>query len=93
MNIFDGASNRITFEQVYSKKFKCEYKLDLYPFDTQVRVLDQPKQSSNSVCSVLDLNEANNDYGSCSGLLRPTGGPTSGKVTFDYNHNSHRGYF
>ena len=39
VNIFDGASNRITFEQVYSKKFKCEYKLDLYPFDTQVTVL------------------------------------------------------
>ena len=37
VNIFDGASNRITFEQVYSKKFKCEYKLDLYPFDTQVK--------------------------------------------------------
>ena len=36
VNIFDGASNRITFEQVYSKKFKCEYMLDLYPFDTQV---------------------------------------------------------
>ena len=36
INIFDGASNRITFEQVYTKTFKCVYKLHIYPFDRQV---------------------------------------------------------
>ena len=36
INIFAGGDNRITFQQVYSKTFKCEYQLQLYPFDTQV---------------------------------------------------------
>ena len=36
INIFEGRYNRITFEQVYSKVFKCTYQLQLYPFDTQV---------------------------------------------------------
>ena len=36
INIFSGSENRITFQQVYSKYFKCEYLLQLYPFDTQV---------------------------------------------------------
>ena len=36
INIFTGGENRITFQQVYSKTFKCEYQLQLYPFDTQV---------------------------------------------------------
>jgi len=36
INIFEGAFNRITFEQVYTKTFKCTYQLQLYPFDTQV---------------------------------------------------------
>ena len=36
INIFTGSQNRITFQQVYSKTFKCEYQLQLYPFDTQV---------------------------------------------------------
>ena len=34
--IFEGSNNRLTFQQVYTKTFKCEYKLQLYPFDTQV---------------------------------------------------------
>ena len=37
INIFEGRFNRITFEQVYTKTFKCTYQLQLYPFDTQVR--------------------------------------------------------
>ena len=37
INIFDGNQNRITFQQIYSKTFKCLYQLHLYPFDTQVR--------------------------------------------------------
>ena len=36
INIFEGIHNKITFQQVYSKTFKCVYKLQLYPFDTQV---------------------------------------------------------
>jgi len=36
INIFEGKFNRITFEQVFTKTFKCVYKLQLYPFDTQV---------------------------------------------------------
>ena len=36
INIFEGIENKITFQQVYSKTFKCVYKLQLYPFDTQV---------------------------------------------------------
>ena len=36
INIFRGFDNRITFQQVYAKTFKCEYQLQLYPFDTQV---------------------------------------------------------
>ena len=36
INIFEGRDNRITFQQVYSKTFKCVYQLQLYPFDTQV---------------------------------------------------------
>ncbi len=31
-----GAENPITFEEVYTKKFKCEYQLAMFPFDTQV---------------------------------------------------------
>ena len=36
INIFEGRFNRIPFEQVYTKTFKCTYQLQLYPFDTQV---------------------------------------------------------
>ena len=35
-NIFLGSKNRITFQQVFTKEFECEYQLQLYPFDTQV---------------------------------------------------------
>ena len=38
INIFEGEFNRITFEQVYTKTFKCTYQLQLYPFDTQVQL-------------------------------------------------------
>ena len=36
INIFEGIENKITFQQVYSKSFKCVYQLQLYPFDTQL---------------------------------------------------------
>ena len=38
INIFSGEDNRITFERVYTKTFRCEYQLQLYPFDTQVNM-------------------------------------------------------
>ena len=36
INIFSGSNNRITFHQLFTKIFECEYALQLYPFDTQV---------------------------------------------------------
>ena len=41
INIFNGQENRIAFQQVYSKTFKCQYQLHLYPFDTQVTISPQ----------------------------------------------------
>ena len=38
INIFEGVDNRITFQQVYDKELKCVYQLQLYPFDTQVKL-------------------------------------------------------
>ena len=38
INIFEGMDNRITFQQVYDKELKCVYQLQLYPFDTQVKL-------------------------------------------------------
>ena len=36
INIFQGADNKITFQQVYSKTLNCDFDLHYYPFDTQV---------------------------------------------------------
>ena len=36
INVFSGKDNRITFHQMFTKVFECEYQLQLYPFDTQV---------------------------------------------------------
>ena len=38
INIFEGSDNKITFQQVYAKEFKCVYLLQYYPFDTQERI-------------------------------------------------------
>ena len=35
INIFSGRDNRITYHQLFTKIFECEYQLQLYPFDTQ----------------------------------------------------------
>ena len=37
--IFKGADNRLTMNQTYTQEFQCHYKLQRYPFDTQVRVV------------------------------------------------------
>ena len=40
--IFKGAENRLTMNQTYTWEFQCKYKLQRYPFDTQVL---QPKDA------------------------------------------------
>lgn len=40
INIFKGKENRLTFETSYTKIFRCEYQLHMYPFDTQRCVVD-----------------------------------------------------
>ena len=34
--IFDGADNNLTMTQTYTHEFQCRYRLQRYPFDTQV---------------------------------------------------------
>ena len=36
IEIFKGPENKLTMYQTYTKEFQCEYKLNRYPFDTQV---------------------------------------------------------
>ena len=36
IEIFSGASNKLTIGQTYSKQFHCTYLLHFFPFDTQV---------------------------------------------------------
>ena len=35
--IFEGAENTLTMAQTYTWEFQCQYMLQRYPFDTQVR--------------------------------------------------------
>merc|ERR1719402_1265638 len=35
INIFTGKENSVKFEKSYTKTFRCDYALNLYPFDTQ----------------------------------------------------------
>ena len=37
--IFEGAENNLTMTQTYTHEFQCLYRLQRYPFDTQVRVV------------------------------------------------------
>ena len=34
--VFPGSGNNPTMTQTYTLEFQCEYKLQRYPFDTQV---------------------------------------------------------
>ena len=34
--IFEGAENRLSMNQTFTWEFQCKYKLQRYPFDTQV---------------------------------------------------------
>ena len=35
--IFKGEDNNLVMEQTYTHDFQCVFKLDKYPFDTQVK--------------------------------------------------------
>ena len=37
--IFEGGENKLTMTQAYTWEFQCEYKLQKYPFDTQVTLI------------------------------------------------------
>ena len=37
--IFEGSQNNLTMTQTYTHEFQCQYKLQRYPFDTQVRMI------------------------------------------------------
>ena len=36
--IFEGAANRMRMTQTYTLEFQCNYKLQRYPFDSQVNL-------------------------------------------------------
>ena len=36
--IFEGVENTLTMTQTYTWEFQCQYKLQHYPFDTQVQL-------------------------------------------------------
>ena len=46
--IFEGAENAMTMTQTYTWEFQCQYKLQHYPFDTQVNVIQNLFQKINS---------------------------------------------
>ena len=35
INVFNGIENKIIYDRIFTKKIKCIYQLQLYPFDTQ----------------------------------------------------------
>ena len=38
IEVFEGKDNRLAMYQTYTKSFQCQYYLQRYPFDTQVRI-------------------------------------------------------
>ena len=40
--IFEGADNNLIMTQTYTREFRCQYKLEKYPFDTQVTMIQNP---------------------------------------------------
>ena len=68
INIFEGSSNRIMFEQIYTKGFKCVYELHLYPFDTQVAqvsVIPMSNLYADMLCGIDCEKAGDQSYGSC----------------------------
>ena len=39
--IFEGAENSLKMAQTYTWEFQCQYKLQHYPFDTQVQLFSE----------------------------------------------------
>ena len=39
--IFEGAENTLNMTQTYTWEFQCQYKLQHYPFDTQVQLFSE----------------------------------------------------
>ena len=37
VEIFRGDENTLTMNQSYTKEFRCQYKFQFFPFDTQVK--------------------------------------------------------
>ena len=60
--IFEGGENKLTMTQAYTWEFQCEYKLQKYPFDTQVTGNSDP-DLKRQVFSVSDK-----DYLGLSGM-------------------------
>ena len=40
IDIFKGKENKLNFQMTYTKTFRCEYQLQMYPFDIQVCSMD-----------------------------------------------------
>ena len=36
---YQGKENPVTYRRKYKKEFSCNFKLHLYPFDTQVKIV------------------------------------------------------
>ena len=47
--IFEGGENKLMMTQAYTWEFQCEYKLQKYPFDTQVTLIQILKKQVFSV--------------------------------------------
>ena len=47
--IFEGAENRVTMTQTYTWEFQCQYKLQQYPFDTQVSIFNSNFRRSSPI--------------------------------------------
>ena len=54
--IFEGGENKLTMTQAYTWEFQCQYKLQKYPFDTQVSVIQISSLESRHICfNILDI--------------------------------------
>ena len=49
--IFEGGENKLELTQAYTWEFQCQYKLQKYPFDTQVNLV-QRNVSNNHLRNV-----------------------------------------
>ena len=57
VEVFQGSENSLALSQTHSKRFQCQYRLNNYPFDTQVTIitsisLTNVRNSNIQVCSI-----------------------------------------